>query len=54
MDIVESDLLRGSMPSVSYLRLDGSVPASARQPLVDRFNSDISVDVMLISTAVGN
>ncbi len=53
MDIVEEDLLRRRMPGVTYLRLDGSVPAAQRQTLVDRFNSDISIDVLLLSTSVG-
>ena len=30
LDLVESDLLKGAMPSVSYLRLDGGVPAAQR------------------------
>ncbi len=53
MDIVEEDLFKKRMPSVTYLRLDGSVPPRARQDLVDRFNSDISLDVLLLSTSVG-
>jgi TATA-binding protein-associated factor len=53
MDIVERDLLQKVMPSVSYLRLDGSVPVFDRQGIVDRFNSDVSIDALLISSAVG-
>ncbi|XP_059079970.1 LOW QUALITY PROTEIN: TATA-binding protein-associated factor 172-like [Tigriopus californicus] len=53
MDIVENDLLKRLMPSVTYLRLDGSVPAHARQGIVDRFNNDISYDLLLLSTSVG-
>ncbi len=53
MDIVEEDLLRRRMPSVTYLRLDGSVPLADRQRLVDRFNGDISIDLLLLTTAVG-
>lgn len=53
MDIVEKDLLHQHMPSVTYLRLDGSVPSSARQQIVDRFNQDISIDLLLLSTSVG-
>ena len=30
LDLVESDLLKRAMPSVSYLRLDGGVPAAQR------------------------
>ena len=41
------------MPSVTYLRLDGSVPASRRFELVTRFNNDPSLDLMLLTTSVG-
>lgn len=41
------------MPSVTYLRLDGSVPAGARHSLVTRFNNDPSIDVLLLTTQVG-
>ena len=53
IDIVEKDLLKAKMPGVTYLRLDGSVPANERQGIVDKFNNDVSVDLLLISTAVG-
>ena len=41
------------MPSVTYLRLDGSVVAGSRHNLVQRFNSDPSIDVLLLTTQVG-
>ena len=41
------------MPSVSYLRLDGSVPACSRHSLVTLFNNDPSIDVLLLTTQVG-
>ncbi|XP_017054077.1 TATA-binding protein-associated factor 172 [Drosophila ficusphila] len=53
LDIVEHDLLRRHLPSVTYLRLDGSVPASQRQDIVNNFNSDPSIDVLLLTTLVG-
>ncbi|XP_037710480.1 TATA-binding protein-associated factor 172 [Drosophila subpulchrella] len=53
LDIVEQDLLRRHLPSVTYLRLDGSVPASQRQDIVNNFNSDPSIDVLLLTTLVG-
>ena len=53
MDIVEKDLLCRVMPSVTYLRLDGSVAVSERQMIVDRFNGDVSIDVLLLSTSIG-
>ena len=52
LDIVEKDLLRKHLPSVSYLRLDGSVPASMRQDIVNNFNNDPSIDVLLLTTQV--
>lgn len=38
---------------VTYLRLDASVEPSARFALVQRFNSDPTIDILLLSTAVG-
>lgn len=53
LDIIEHDLLKVHLPSVTYLRLDGAVPAGARQSLVQRFNSDPSIDLLLLTTQVG-
>ncbi|KAK8401952.1 hypothetical protein O3P69_001209 [Scylla paramamosain] len=53
LDIIEHDLLKAHLPSVTYLRLDGAVPAGARQSLVQRFNSDPSIDLLLLTTQVG-
>lgn len=53
LDIVERDLLRKHLPAVSYLRLDGSVPAGQRHEIVTKFNSDPSIDVLLLTTQVG-
>ncbi|XP_064478043.1 TATA-binding protein-associated factor 172-like [Ornithodoros turicata] len=53
LDIVEKDLLKMHMSSVSYLRLDGSVPPGQRHALVQRFNDDPSIDVLLLTTQVG-
>ncbi|XP_011210299.2 TATA-binding protein-associated factor 172 [Bactrocera dorsalis] len=53
LNIVENDLLRKHLPSVTYLRLDGSVPASLRQQIVNNFNTDPSIDVLLLTTQVG-
>ena len=41
------------MPTVSYLRLDGKVAAPDRFELAERFNSDASIDLMLLTTSVG-
>uniref|UniRef100_A0A1A9V2J1 TATA-binding protein-associated factor 172 n=1 Tax=Glossina austeni TaxID=7395 RepID=A0A1A9V2J1_GLOAU len=53
LDIVEKDLLRKHLPTVTYLRLDGSVVASMRQDIVHKFNTDPSIDVLLLTTQVG-
>jgi TATA-binding protein-associated factor len=41
------------MPSVTYLRLDGTIPPVQRHSIVSRFNSDPSIDVLLLTTQVG-
>ncbi|XP_018414179.1 PREDICTED: TATA-binding protein-associated factor 172 [Nanorana parkeri] len=53
LDIVEHDLLKPHLPSVAYLRLDGSIPAGQRHSIVSRFNTDPSIDVLLLTTHVG-
>uniref|UniRef100_A0A8C1T481 BTAF1 RNA polymerase II, B-TFIID transcription factor-associated n=1 Tax=Cyprinus carpio TaxID=7962 RepID=A0A8C1T481_CYPCA len=53
LDIVEQDLLKTQLPTVTYLRLDGSVQAGLRHSIVSRFNNDPSIDVLLLTTHVG-
>ena len=53
LDIVANDVLRALLPSVQYLRLDGSVEANKRQNIVNRFNTDPSYDCLLLTTSVG-
>ena len=53
LDVIEQDLFKQHMPTVSYLRMDGSVPAGQRQGIVDKFNGDPTIDVLLLSTHVG-
>uniref|UniRef100_A0A1B6DFE2 TATA-binding protein-associated factor 172 n=1 Tax=Clastoptera arizonana TaxID=38151 RepID=A0A1B6DFE2_9HEMI len=53
LDIVENDLLKAHMPSVTYLRLDGSILPGSRHAVVTQFNSDPSIDVLLLTTQVG-
>ncbi|XP_066919452.1 TATA-binding protein-associated factor 172-like [Clytia hemisphaerica] len=53
LNIVERDLLKAQMPSVTYSRLDGSVPAGSRHSIVQSFNNDPSIDVLLLTTHVG-
>jgi TATA-binding protein-associated factor len=53
LDIVQSEVFKKLLPSVQFLRLDGSVEATKRQDIVNRFNTDPSYDVLLLTTSVG-
>jgi TATA-binding protein-associated factor len=53
IDIIEQDLLRKHCPAISYLRMDGSTPPKSRQSLVQRYNDDPSIDLLLLTTQVG-
>lgn len=53
LDIIEKDLFKKHLPSVTYLRLDGSIPIAQRQSIVNRFNDDPSIDVLLLTTQIG-
>ncbi|KAL5998886.1 btaf1 RNA polymerase II, B-TFIID transcription factor-associated [Asimina triloba] len=53
LDIIERDLFQTLMKSVTYLRLDGSVEPSKRFEIVKSFNSDPTIDVLLLTTHVG-
>ncbi|KAL1900816.1 TATA-binding protein-associated factor mot1 [Ceratocystis pirilliformis] len=53
LDMVQNTVLKAMLPSVSYLRLDGSVEANRRQDIVNKFNGDPSYDVLLLTTSVG-
>ncbi|CAK7341663.1 unnamed protein product [Dovyalis caffra] len=53
LDIIERDLFHSHMKSVTYLRLDGSVEAGKRFDIVKAFNSDPTIDALLLTTHVG-
>jgi TATA-binding protein-associated factor len=53
LDMVQNTVLKKLLPSVSFLRMDGSVEANKRQDIVNKFNSDPSYDVLLLTTSVG-
>jgi TATA-binding protein-associated factor len=53
LDIVENELLKKHLPSVTYMRLDGSTDPRDRQSIVRKFNEDPSIDVLLLTTKVG-
>ncbi|KAK9320427.1 hypothetical protein V1517DRAFT_348194 [Lipomyces orientalis] len=53
LDIIEHDVFQKLLPTVSYMRLDGSTDARKRQDIVQTFNADPSIDVLLLTTHVG-
>ncbi len=53
LDVVENVLFKKHMPSVTYMRLDGSTDANKRHAVVQTFNSDPSIDCLLLTTHVG-
>lgn len=53
LDMVENTVLKKMLPSVTFSRLDGTVEASKRQDIVNKFNSDPSIDCLLLTTSVG-
>lgn len=53
LDIVEEELFKRHMPSVTYMRLDGKTDPRNRQAIVRKFNEDPSIDVLLLTTKVG-
>lgn len=53
VDIVEEELFKKHMPSVTYMRLDGRTDPRERQKIVRKFNEDPSIDVLLLTTKVG-
>ncbi|KZT70176.1 SNF2 superfamily chromatin remodeling protein [Daedalea quercina L-15889] len=53
LDIIEKDLFKPHMPSVTYMRLDGGTDANKRHAIVQTFNSDPSIDCLLLTTHVG-
>lgn len=38
---------------ISYVRMDGETPVDHRQPMIDRFNTDPSIHVFLMTTRTG-
>jgi TATA-binding protein-associated factor len=53
LDLIETDLFRSQMPSVSYMRLDGATDPRKRHAIVETFNADPKIDVLLLTTSVG-
>jgi TATA-binding protein-associated factor len=53
LDRIEKDVLKAKLPGVTYLRLDGSVEAKDRFGIVEKFNADPTIDLLLLTTHVG-
>ncbi|KAG8867854.1 TATA-binding protein-associated factor mot1 [Serendipita sp. 405] len=53
IDAIETDLFQALMPTVSYMRLDGTVDAQQRHAIVQTFNEDPSIDCLLLTTHIG-
>ena len=53
LDIIERLLFEPHMPSLHYLRLDGKVPSNLRNSVVNQFNQDANIKVLLLTTKVG-
>lgn len=54
LDLIEELVLKPIFPSLGYLRLDGNVPAPKRVELSRRFNEEVSISVMLLTSRVGS
>ena len=52
LDLIQT-MIRRDLPQLSFLRLDGSVPVSNRMDIVNKFNSDPSIDILLLTTHTG-
>ncbi|KAM7511450.1 hypothetical protein LguiB_010325 [Lonicera macranthoides] len=53
LDVIERDLFHVHMKNLTYLRLDGSVEPEKRFDIVKAFNSDPTIDALLLTTHVG-
>ena len=53
LDIIETDLFKALMPTVTYMRLDGTTDPKKRHAIVETFNADPSIDCLLLTTHIG-
>lgn len=53
LDIIETDLFKAHMPTVTYMRMDGTTPALQRPTMCKQFNQDPTIDCFLLTTSVG-
>ncbi|GMG17169.1 unnamed protein product [Phytophthora fragariaefolia] len=52
LDLTEQ-MLQDALPGVTYRRLDGQTPHAKRANIVESFNADPSIDILLVTTSVG-
>ena len=53
LDLIERLLFEPHMPTLRYLRLDGSIPENQRSAIVDQFNQDADIQVLILTTKAG-
>ena len=53
LEIVEEQLLRRSFSALAWLRLDGTIPPARRGMVVENFNGDASIGLLLMTIGVG-
>ncbi|EFC48766.1 TATA-binding protein-associated factor 172 [Naegleria gruberi] len=53
LDIIQNELFAKYMPNVTFMRLDGDVETTKRYEIVTKFNSDPTIDVLLLTTKIG-
>lgn len=53
LDMIENQVFKKLLPNVSYMRLDGDTDTKRRYEIAQKFNSDSSIDVLLLTTCVG-
>ncbi|EKX53183.1 hypothetical protein GUITHDRAFT_46535, partial [Guillardia theta CCMP2712] len=53
LDIIQRDLLEKKLPAATYLRMDGTTPVHQRFEIQKAFNSDPTIDLLLLTTHVG-
>ena len=52
LDIIQ-EMFAKHLPKLTYLRMDGQTDLNKRHDIVQQFNADPSIDVLLLTTSVG-
>ena len=53
LDVIEKYLFQPHMPSLRYLRLDGKTVKSAQHRIIEEFQTDDTVQILLLTTKIG-